>query len=101
MSKRQTKTFLTNTSLALLNFTGDQIIAEIIKLNSNIKKNPELDQFIQGFKENTKQILFLLQKDDGSIAVGCNITDRRDLVYNLYQLQEVIRMIINGESQYA
>ncbi len=74
-------------------------MAEIIELGSDINNDPTLDEFIVAFKENTKRVIFLVEKEDGTVAIGSNITDRKDLLWDVCRLQDVIRMIMNGKSE--
>lgn len=74
-------------------------MAEIIELGSDINNDPTLDNFITSFKENTKRVIFVVEKEDGTVAVGSNVTNKKDLLWDVCQLQDVIRMIMNGKSE--
>lgn len=75
-----------------------ELNAEIIQLTSMDDNNKEFNDFVDNLKEDNVRGIFIFDKKDGTMAVGTNTTDRRDLVYDLYRLHRLIeQMIVSAE----
>lgn len=71
--------------------------AEIIQLSSLDEEDQNYAEFIESLKEGAVRAVFLIEKEDGSLSVGTNSKDRRDLVYDIYRLQGLCKIIVDGE----
>ena len=69
----------------------------IVNLNSLDDEDEEFQTFLEGLKEDNDNAIFLVEKKDGTVVVGCNFTERRDLVYAIYNLQNLAQSIVRGE----
>jgi len=49
----------------------------------------------EGLKEDAIRAVFIVEKKDGSVYIGTNSTDRRDIVYDVYRLEQLCRQLIN------
>lgn len=69
--------------------------AEIVNLNGLDDDDEQYQAFIEDLKVDASRAVFLVEKKDGSVVVGTNSTNRRDIVYDMFRLQELCRMIVN------
>ena len=72
-------------------------MTNIIQLGGLDDEDKEFQEFLEEVKEGNVKATFILQREDGSIAVGSNATDRRDLVADFYRLQRLIQTLVDGE----
>ena len=70
--------------------------ANIVNLSSLDEQDEEYSNFIDELKEDNANAIFLVEKKNGEVSVGCNFEDRRDLVYAIYKLQSLAQVIANG-----
>lgn len=71
------------------------MVAEIVQLGGLDDEDEKYQEFIEGLRDGNVRAVYLIEKEDGTIRAGTNATQRRDIVYDLYRLQELCRMIIN------
>lgn len=71
----------------------------IVSLNSLDDKDPEYMRFIDDLREDNGNAIFLIEKNNGEVYVGCNFDSRKDLVYAMYRLQGLAQTIVNGEQE--
>jgi len=69
--------------------------AKIIQLGGLDQGDEEWSQFVEDLKEGAVRAVFIVEKEDGSVMVGTNSTDRRSVVYDFYRLQQFCLNIIN------
>lgn len=70
-------------------------MAEIITLGNLGDNDDEYATFLEGLKEDAIRAVFIVEKKDGSVYIGTNSTDRRDIVYDVYRLEQLCRQLIN------
>lgn len=70
--------------------------ANIVNLSSLDEQDEEYVKFIDELKTDNANAIFLIEKSNGEVSVGCNFEDRRDLVYAIYKLQNLAQLIANG-----
>jgi len=70
----------------------------VISLGSMDQEDETYAALVEAVSGENERAVFLIERKDGSVVVGTNSTDRRDIVYDLYRLQEVCRMMI-GEAE--
>lgn len=71
------------------------MVAEIINLAGMDDDDEAYNEMVEGLKGGNIRAVFLVEKKDGSVHVGTNSTHRRDIVYDMFRLQELCRMIVN------
>ena len=71
-------------------------MTNIVNLSSLDEHDEEYVKFIDDLKEDAVNAIFLIENADGSVKIGCNFEDRRDLVYAIYKLQNLAQLIANG-----
>jgi len=69
-------------------------MAEIVTLG-NLDDDDEYAAFLEGLKNDAIRTVFIVEKKDGSVYIGTNSTDRRDIVYDVYRLEQLCRQLIN------
>jgi len=70
--------------------------ANIVNLSSLDENDEEYMKFIEELRQDNANAIFLVEKTNGEISVGCNFEHRRDLVYAIYRLQGLAEAIVNG-----
>jgi len=71
--------------------------AEIISLGGMDEHDEGYQSFLKELNDDSTNAIFWIEKPDGTIRVGCNYDDRRDLVFALYRVQNLIQQILNHE----
>lgn len=71
-------------------------MTKVVNLNSFDEDDEEFQKFIGELKDDVVNAIFIVEHKDGSVRVGCNHSDRRDLVYAIYKLQGLAQSIANG-----
>ena len=71
-------------------------MTNIVNLSSLDEHDEEYMSFVDDLKEDNANAIFLIEKKNGEVSVGCNFEDRRDLVYAIYKLQNLAQLIANG-----
>ncbi len=72
--------------------------AEVISLSGMDENDEGYQSFLKELNDDTAtNAIFWIEKPDGTLRVGCNYDDRRDLVYALYKVQNLIQSILNSE----
>lgn len=74
-------------------------MAEIINLNRLDETDEEYMKFIDDLKEDASRAVFIIERKDGTVAVGTNSTDRRDIVYDIFRLQQLCINMVNNTSE--
>lgn len=72
-------------------------MTNIVNLNTLDDKDPEYMKFLDDLKEDNGNAIFLIEKHNGEVYVGCNFESRKDLVFAMYRLQGLAAAIVNGE----
>lgn len=73
-------------------------VAKIIQLNSLDEEDTAYTNFIDSLKNDIVRAVFIMERKDGTIAVGTNSKDRRDLVYDMLRLQQFCLNMVNNSS---
>ncbi len=72
--------------------------AEIVSLDGMDEHDEGYQSFLKELNDDTvTNAIFWIEKSDGTLRAGCNYDDRRDLVYALYKVQNLIQSILNSE----
>jgi hypothetical protein len=71
--------------------------AEIIQLGDLDEGDVDFSSFVEDIKKENVSAIFLLEKEDGTITVGCNYKDKRDLVFAMYRLHKLAESIVQEE----
>lgn len=69
--------------------------AKIIQLGGLDEDDENFNEFIESLKEDAVRAVFIVERKDGTVAVGTNSTDRRDLVYDVFRLQQFCQNLVN------
>lgn len=69
--------------------------AEIIQLGGLNDTDKAFEAFIEDLKEDAIRAVFIIERKDGTVAVGTNSTDRRDIVYDIFRLQQLCTNMVN------
>lgn len=72
-------------------------MTNVIQLGGLNAEDEAYQEFLETLREDNANAIFLLEKDDGTLTVGCNFKERRDLVYAIYNLQRLAQNIVDGE----
>lgn len=70
--------------------------AQILGLNTLDDEDEGFQNFLETLKSGNTNAIFFVEKEDGTVSVGCTYTDRRDLVFALYRIQNLAQGIVNG-----
>lgn len=73
--------------------------AEIIQLGGLDDTDKAFEAFIDSLKEDASRAVFIIERKDGTVAVGTNSTDRRDIVYDIFRLQQLCINMVNNTSE--
>lgn len=68
--------------------------ANIVNLSSLDEKDEEYMNFIEELKEDNSNAIFLIEKMNGEVSVGCNFENKKDLVYAIHRLQKLAIAIV-------
>ncbi len=74
-------------------------MTNVVNLSSMDEHDEEYMKFVDDLKEDNANAIFLIEKTNGEVSVGCNFEDRRDLVYAIYKLQNLAQVIANGGTE--
>ena len=69
--------------------------AQIIQLGSLDDEDEEYIEFLEALKEDAVRAVFIVEKSDGTVYVGTNSKDRRDIVYDVFRLQQFCTNLVN------
>jgi hypothetical protein len=69
--------------------------AEIINLGSVDEEDKEFINFLEELKTGSVRATYIIEREDGTVAVGCTGQDRKDMVFDIFRLQEVCRRLIS------
>jgi len=70
--------------------------AKIIQLGSLDEDDENYMAFIDSLKDEAVRAVFIVERKDGTVAVGTNSTDRRDIVYDVFRLQQFCTNMVNN-----
>lgn len=70
-------------------------MAEIIQLGGLDEDDKAFEAFIDDLREDAVRAVFIIERKDGTVAVGTNSTDRRDLCYDIFRLQQLCQNLVN------
>lgn len=73
-------------------------VAKIIQLNSLDEEDTVYMDFIENLKNDVVRAVFIMERKDGTVAVGTNSTDRRDIVYDMLRLQQFCLNMVNDSN---
>jgi len=68
--------------------------ADIVTLGGLDENDEAFQEFIEGLRDDNVRAVFIVEKTDGSVMVGTNSTDRRDIVYDVFRLQQLCEMLV-------
>lgn len=69
--------------------------AKIIQLGSLDEEDQNYMDFIDSLKDDAVRAVFIVEREDGTVAIGTNSKDRRDLVYDVFRLQQFCTNMVN------
>lgn len=73
--------------------------AKIISLDGMDENDQNFMEFLEQLKEGNSRAIYLIEKSDGTVTVGCSATDRRDIVYSIYLLQQLAQSLLQSEAE--
>jgi hypothetical protein len=71
-------------------------MTNVVNLSTLDDKDPEYMKFLDDLKEDNDSAIFLIEKSDGTVQVGSNFENRRDLIYAIYRLQQLGQVLAAG-----
>ncbi len=71
----------------------------LIELDKLDEDDVHFNEFVEQLKEKAVRAVFIIERDDGSFAVGSNSTDKRDLVMDLYRVQKFIERLLDDAEE--
>ena len=72
-------------------------MTNIVSLSGLDEEDEEYQGFLQTLNEDNVNAIYLVEKKDGNVTVGCNFKDSRDLIAAIYRLQALAIDIVNGD----
>ena len=69
----------------------------IVSLHGLDDEDEAYQEFLDTLKEGNASAIYLLEKEDGSVTVGCNFKEGKDLIAAIYRLQQLAQDILQGE----
>lgn len=72
-------------------------MTNVVNLNSLDDDDEEYMAFLDNLKTDAVRATFLVEHKDGTVSVGCSSKERKDMVFDIYQLQEFIRSLVSGD----
>lgn len=75
----------------------DKMSAKIINLGNLDDEDEEFNNFLEGLRTEATRAVFIVEHKDGTVSVGTNSKTTKDVVYDLYRLQEFCRILVNGD----
>jgi hypothetical protein len=73
--------------------------AEIIQLHSLDEEDTAYMDFIDSLKNDVVRAVFIMERKDGTIAIGTNSKDRRGIVYDVFRLQQFCTSLANNSNE--
>lgn len=70
------------------------MVAEIIQLNGLDEEDREYNEFLDELRTGNVRATFIIEREDGTVAVGTTGQERKELVYDIYRLQELCRKLV-------
>jgi len=70
--------------------------AKIIQLGSLDEDDQNYMDFLDSLKDEAVRAVFIVERKDGTVAVGTNSTDRRDIVYDIFRLQQFCSNMVSN-----
>ena len=71
-------------------------MTNVVSLNGLDEEDEEFQAFLETLKEGNANAIFLVEKLDGSITIGSNFKERKDLVFAIYSLQKLAQDLVDG-----
>ena len=71
-------------------------MTNVVSLNGLDEEDEEFQAFLETLKEDNANAIFLVEKLDGSITIGSNFKERKDLVFAIYSLQKLAQDLVDG-----
>lgn len=75
--------------------------AKIIQLGALDDTDDEYMNFIESLKDEAVRAVFIVEKKDGTVSVGTNSTDTRDVFLDFFRLQQFCQTLVNGATSYG
>ncbi len=73
--------------------------AEVVNLSSFDDDDEGYTNFLEDLKKDVTNAVFMIEKSDGSIRIGCTYEDRRDLVFAIWKLHTLGLSVATGEHE--
>lgn len=70
-------------------------MAEIIQLGNLDDTDKNYMEFVESLKGGNTRAVFIIEKENGEVAVGTTSQDRRDVVYDIFRLQQFCQQLVN------
>lgn len=70
--------------------------AKIVNLSSLDDEDDEYLAFIEDLKDNNKNAIFIVEKEDGEVFVGCNYENVKDLVFAIHKIMKLANAIVDN-----
>ena len=68
--------------------------AEIIQLGDLDEEDKDFNEFLDHLKNGNSRAVFIVEKEDGTIVVGTTSQEVKDIVYDIFRLQELCRKFV-------
>jgi hypothetical protein len=75
--------------------------AKIIQLGGLDDSDDEYIAFLDSLKEDAVRAVYIVEKKDGTVSVGTNSTDTRDVLLDFFRLQQFCQTLVNGNTSYG
>lgn len=68
----------------------------IVSLHGLDDEDEAYQEFLDTLKDDNANAIFLVEKEDGTVTVGCNFKTPKDLIASIYRLQELAQSIVRS-----
>jgi len=72
-------------------------MTNVVSLDGLDDEDEQFQEFLEGLKEGNVNAIYLIEKEDESVTVGCNFKNPKDLIAAIYRLQDLAQTILRGD----
>lgn len=69
-------------------------MTKIVNLHGMDDEDEGYQEFLKDLQQDNTNAIYLVEKEDGTVVVGCNFKEAKDLIAAIYRLQILAESII-------